>query len=62
MGLMNIDTEWLFVVPDTDYMDAAVANQLTEMRDGQNVAMVYNSSLTNSNECQVKLSFLRQLI
>ena len=34
MGLMNIDTEWLFVVPDTDYMDAAVANQLTEMSDG----------------------------
>ena len=55
--LINIRTEWLFMVTDSNTLDKTPQlSETLEVRDGFNVAFVYNTStvgLEASTECQV---------
>ena len=55
-GLMSINTQWLFMIPDTNDGDSKILSELEKSTDGDNVAFLYNSSVTSST-CNVQLMF-----
>ena len=53
---MSIDTQWVFMIPDTNDGDSKILSELEKSTDGDNVAFLYNSSVTSST-CNVQLVF-----
>lgn len=53
MGMMNVDTEWLYLISDTNNVDTDVTSELLNGMDGDNVAFVYNVSTSRPTECLV---------
>ena len=57
-GLVNIDTQWLFMITDSN--DINVSERLSDniqVKDGYNVAFIYNASSTDVeiSSCQVTM-------
>ena len=50
---MSINTQWLFIIPDTNDGDNKILSELEKSVDGDNVAFIYNSSVSTSNTCDV---------
>jgi hypothetical protein len=49
VGLLNINTEVLYLVTDTDQASVMEPEQIKKAQDGYNVAFLYNSSNSNNN-------------
>ena len=54
-GLVSINTQWLFLIPDTNEGDAKILSELEKSMDGDNVAFIYNSSVS-APTCNVLLN------
>ena len=54
-GLVSINTQWLFLIPDTNEGDAKILSELEKSMDGDNVAFIYNSS-ASAPTCNVLLN------
>ena len=53
-GLMNINTEWLYLVTDTNRnSEMSQPTEIKEAKDGYNLAFLYNASNPNGLNCQV---------
>ena len=53
-GLVNIDTQWLFMVTDSNEIsDSKRLSETIQVNDGYNVAFIYNISSTDAETCQV---------
>ena len=50
---MTIDHQWLYVVTDSNRDSDMMPKELTEAKDGQNVAFIFNASSAVDNNCQV---------
>ncbi len=54
---MNIKTEWLYVVTDSDSSSSFAPSEITQAKDGHNIAFLFNASISSSNaDCQVCIS------
>ena len=54
-GLMNIKTQWLYLVTDSDATSTMMPKPILEAKDGYNLAFLYNASKPNGLECKVNL-------
>ncbi len=61
LGLMTIDTEWLYMISDTQYLQNDVASMLKKAKDGNNIAFVYNSSKPYDESCKVSITHVMRL-
>ena len=63
-GLTTLDHQWLYVVTDTNRNSEMMPPELTNAKDGQNVAFLFNSStVEEGNNCQGGLlCFTEELI
>ena len=52
-GLLTINTQWLFLIPDTNAGDIRILSELEKSVDGDNVAFIYNSADSASAKCNV---------
>ena len=51
-GLVNIDTQWLFLVSDSNSASEMKPKEILNSQDGSNLAFIYNMSNT-SEDCKV---------
>ena len=54
-GLVSINAQWLFLIPDTNEGDTKILSELQKSIDGDNVAFIYNSSVS-APTCNVLLN------
>ena len=54
-------TQFLFIVPDTDLNDNGVVLELERAMDGDNFAMIMNTSNKNAPTCLVMRYLVNQL-
>ena len=54
-GLMNLHTQWLYLVTDSTEKSEIVPEQIKQAQDGYNLAFLYNASASNIDECRVCL-------
>ena len=52
--MSNVMTQFLFIVPDTDLNDNGVVLELERAMDGDNFAMIMNTSNKNAPNCLVR--------
>ena len=52
-GLMNLHTQWLYLVTDSTGKSQIVSEQIKQAQDGYNLAFLYNASAPNIEECRV---------
>ena len=50
---MTINHQWLYVVTDTNRGSEMTPKELTDAKDGDNVAFIFNGSSADENNCQV---------
>ena len=51
--MMKVDSEWVYLISDTNNVDTDVAADLINAVDGNNVAFVYNVSVARQAACAV---------
>ena len=51
---MMVDSEWVYLISDTNDVETDVAADLLNAVDGNNVAFVYNVSVARQAECAVR--------
>ena len=56
-GLLNIHTQWLYLVTDSNENSEIISEQIKKSKDGYNLAFLYNASAPDVSECRV--SFLQ---
>ena len=56
-GLLNIHTQWLYLVTDSNENSEIIPEQIKKSKDGYNLAFLYNASAPDVSECRV--SFLQ---
>ncbi len=57
-GLMNIMTQWMYVVTDSDASSSFESNEILQAKDGYNIAFMYNASVSSANaDCRVHNKF-----
>ena len=53
-NLWNVESQFLFMISDTDVSDTDVAMDLERAKDGHNIAFIYNTSKKKgANSCAV---------
>ena len=52
-GLLNIHTQWLYLVTDSNENSEIIAEQIKKSKDGHNLAFLYNASSPDVSECRV---------
>ena len=52
---MSIRTQFLFMIADTDGVDDLILSELEKSVDGENIAFIYNSSVS-ALTCNVRFS------
>ena len=52
-GLLNIKTQWFYLVTDSNEKSEIISEQIEQAKDGYNLAFVYNASSPNANDCRV---------
>ena len=50
---MDIDSEWLYLISDTDNSETGVTENLQQIVDGNNLAFIYNVSRKDALSCAV---------
>ena len=54
-GLMNINTQWFYLITDSNKRSEIVIEQIKTAKDGYNLAFLYNASEPDLNECKVSM-------
>lgn len=52
-GLLNINTQWMYLVTDTDNNSPLMSDEILNAQDGYNLAFLYNTSSADSTDCRV---------
>ena len=52
-GLMNIETEWLYLVTDSKMDSEMMPDAIKQAQDGYNLAFLYNASNPSGVNCKV---------
>lgn len=52
-GLLNINTQWLYLVTDTDSQSSMIPDEILNAQDGYNLAFLYNTTSTDITDCRV---------
>lgn len=56
-NLMNVDSQFLFMITDTDISDTDVTMNLERAKDGNNLAFIYNTSKSKgTSACAVNIN------
>jgi len=55
--MLSHKTEWLFFVTDTNRRSSLDSDEIKRAQDGSNIAVVFNTSNAQNEECKVKLNF-----
>jgi hypothetical protein len=50
---MSLNTQWLFIISDTNSQDNKVVAELEKSVDGDNIAFLYNYSSSTAASCNV---------
>ena len=52
-GLMNLKTQWFYLVTDTNHKSEMMPSEIQTAKDGYNLAFMFNSSTPDDTGCQV---------
>ena len=61
-GLLNIHTQWLYLVTDSSENSEIISEQIKKSKDGYNLAFLYNASAPDVSECRVSFFYSVTLI
>ena len=56
-GLLNIHTQWLYLVTDSNENSEIISEQIKKSKDGHNLAFLYNASAPDVSECRVSFFY-----
>ena len=51
---MNINTEWLYVITDSNSIPPEGPKEIQNAKDGYNIAFLYNASNSQKQDCKVR--------
>ena len=61
-GLLNIHTQWLYLVTDSNENSEIISEQIKKSKDGYNLAFLYNASAPDVSECRVIYCYFTYII